>query len=96
MLKGCAPPPENFSTLLIEHTCRAFREIFRFFLVIRAEVGHLMHIYAFSKGKTRACNARQQRSPKLEGDLVAQPLSDFDPSQTMREYMYSALIRLAV
>jgi len=30
----------------------------------------LMRFYAFQKGKSHACNARQRRSVKLEGDQL--------------------------
>ena len=42
-----------------QHTCRAFRQIFRDFLVNRAGIHCLMRLYTFSKGKY-ACVQRQE------------------------------------
>ena len=69
------PLLQKFAAIPTESTRRAFRGIFRFFLVNRVEMHCLMRFYAFLTGKLHASDARQRRSAKMEGDLTAQPPS---------------------
>jgi len=65
-----AQTARKYAPWLAKDTCRAFRGIFRFFLVNPVGMHCLMRLYAFLRGKLHASDVRQRRSANRGGGVT--------------------------